>query len=72
MICKGFVYNTGTNIITLKSSLKGQPRFSPGLLLHVRGKFYHQGNGFTVDAGCAPELNDKVIDTHSVLNLIKG
>jgi len=38
--CHGFVYNTGLNLVILKNSMQGNTKYSPGLELYVKNRYY--------------------------------
>lgn len=38
--CQGFVYNTGLNMVILKKSVKGIPKYSPGFELYIKSIYY--------------------------------
>ena len=37
--CQGFVYNTGINMVIMKSSVSGFPNYSPGMELYVKSSY---------------------------------
>ncbi|XP_031563675.1 uncharacterized protein LOC116299188, partial [Actinia tenebrosa] len=54
--CKGFVYNSGINLIILKNSIKGSPKYSLGFELYVKKAYVDLVH--VVIEECAPSLKD--------------